>query len=103
MKPHEPIGAVSPHLLTRALADLKFRLQRIYEDAYPELREIIHLVLNEEEEVASRLSAFPHLLLPDLVEAHIARLNLVPPQEAHTVTEAPSYPIPNLIPQLAFA
>ncbi len=103
MKTDEPISAVSAGVLTRALADLKLRLQRIYQQAYPELGEIIHLVLDEEETVASRLSAFPHLLLPDLVEAHIARLNLMPPPEAHAVTEAPSYPTPNLIPQLAFA
>jgi hypothetical protein len=59
-----------------ALAQLKQRLQQDYEQAYPDLREIIHLVLDEEETEAWELSLFPHLLLPDLVEAHIEKLNL---------------------------
>jgi hypothetical protein len=61
-----------------AVAELKQQLQRDYEQSYPELREIIHLVIDEEESRAWGLSMFPHLLLPDLVEAHIARLNLLP-------------------------
>src|SRR5437667_10399926 len=59
-----------------ALAQLKQRLQQDYELAYPDLREIIHLVLDEEEANAWELSLFPHLLLPDLVEALITNLNL---------------------------
>jgi hypothetical protein len=59
-----------------ALRQLKQRLQQDYEQAYPDLREIIHLVLDEEETEAWELSLFPHLLLPDLVEAHIEKLNL---------------------------
>ena len=61
-----------------ALAQLKQRLQQDYEQAYPDLREIIHLVLDEEEANAWELSLFPHLLLSDLVEAHIEKLNLQP-------------------------
>ena len=61
-----------------ALGQLKQRLQQDYEQAYPNLREIIHLVLDEEETEAWELSLFPHLLLPDLVEAHIEKLNLRP-------------------------
>jgi hypothetical protein len=61
-----------------AIAQLKQQLQLDYEQAYPELREIVHLVLDEEESRAWNLTSFPHLLLPDLVEAHIARLNLQP-------------------------
>jgi hypothetical protein len=61
-----------------AIARLKQRLQQDYEQVYPELREIVHLVLDEEETKAWELSLFPHLLLPDLVEAHVARLNLQP-------------------------
>jgi hypothetical protein len=61
-----------------AIGALKQQLQRDYEQAYPELREIIHLVLEEEEQKAWALSPFPHLLLPDLIEAHIAKLNLRP-------------------------
>jgi hypothetical protein len=59
-----------------ALAQLKQRLQRNYERGYPDLRGIIHLVLEEEEARAWELTSFPHLLLPDLVEAHLASLNL---------------------------
>src|SRR5215469_16683839 len=59
-----------------ALSNLKQRLQLDYERAYPELREVIHLVLDEEESRAWNLTLFPHLLLPDLVEAHVASLNL---------------------------
>ena len=39
-----------------ALAQLKQRLQQDYEQAYPDLREIIHLVLDDEE--TKRLGAF---------------------------------------------
>ena len=63
-------------IVSVALAQLKQRLQQDYELAYPDLREIIHLVLDEEEANAWELSLFPHLLLPDLVEAHITNLNL---------------------------
>lgn len=72
-----------------AIAQLKQRLQRDYERAYPELREIIHLVLDEEEQKAWKLSLFPHLLLPDLVESHIARLNLQPAKTKHDDIFAP--------------
>lgn len=85
MNPDQRSTAVAPHVFVRALADLRLRLQRIYGRAYPDLREIIHLVLDEEEAVASRMSAFPHLLLPDLVEAHLAKLNLMPPAEARAL------------------
>src|SRR5438132_10434034 len=70
-------------IVSVALAQLKQRLQQDYELAYPDLREIIHPVLDEEETNAWELSLFPHLLLPDLVEAHIAKLNLQPADTAH--------------------
>ena len=66
-----------------ALTNLKQQLQHDYERAYPELREIIHLVLDEEESRAWNLTSFPHLLLPDLVEAHVAKLNLRPAETKH--------------------
>ena len=66
-----------------ALGNLKRQLQHDYEQAYPDLREIIHLVLDEEESRAWDLTLFPHLLLPDLVEAHVARLNLRPTLTKH--------------------
>ena len=72
-----------------AVAQLKQRLQQDYEQAYPNLREIIRLVLDEEEANARELSLFPHLLLPDLVEAHITNLNLHPVETKHDEVFAP--------------
>jgi hypothetical protein len=70
--------AVFLQTVSVAIAQLKQRLQRDYEQANPGLRKIVHLVLDEEETKAWELSSFPHLLFPDLVEAHIAKLNLQP-------------------------
>ena len=75
--------AVFLQTVSVAIAQLKQRLQHDYEQAYPDLREIVHLVLDEEEAKAWKLSLFPHLLFPDLVEAHIARLNLQPASTRH--------------------
>ena len=61
-----------------AVSKLKNRLQRTYEKAYPGLGDIIRIVLDEEEANAWNLSPFPHLFLPDLVEAHVAELGLEP-------------------------
>ena len=69
--------------VSAALACLKEQLQRDYEAAYPELREVIHLVLDEEEAKARELSFFPHLFLPDLVESHISKLGLQPIETRH--------------------
>jgi hypothetical protein len=79
----QPETPVFLQTVSVALARLKLRLQHDYEQAYPSLREIIHLVVDEEETKAWELSLFPHLLLPDLVEAHIARLSLQPAQTKH--------------------
>jgi len=70
------------HTLNGALSDLKKRLKYDYEQAYPGLGDIIQLVLDEEEANAWELS-FPHLFLPDLVEAHIAKLGLQPVGPSH--------------------
>ena len=72
----DPTRTVFLQTVGVAIAQLKQQLQSDYEESYPELREIIHLVLDEEESRAWNLTIFPHLLLPDLVEAHIANLNL---------------------------
>ena len=76
-------SAVFPQTLTGAVSDLKNRLQRDYERAYPGLGNVIRIVLDEEEERARDLSSFPHLFLPDLVEAHMERLGLQPAQTRH--------------------
>jgi hypothetical protein len=76
----------SSHLsqnISAAVACLKHQLQNDYEAAYPGLREIIHLVIDEEEVKAQALSFFPHLFLPDLVEEHIAKLGLHPVMNRH--------------------
>ena len=72
-----------------ALARLKQRLQQDYEQAYPDLREIIHLVLDDEEANAWELSLFPHLLLPDLVQARLINLNLQAIEGKHDDVFAP--------------
>src|ERR1043166_1392439 len=70
-----------------ALAQLKQRLQQDYEQAYPDLGQIIHIVLDQEEARAWELTLFPHLLLPDMVEAHLASLNLRPGRTRHHACE----------------
>jgi hypothetical protein len=87
-----------------ALADLKRRLRHDYERAYPDLREIIHLILDQEELRAWSLTLFPHLVLPDLVEAHIAKLNLQPAKASYRDRFAFGHfsPIPRYKPAAAF-
>ena len=79
----DPTKTVFLQTVAVALTHLKEQLQHDYEQAYPELSEIIHLVLDEEEERAWDLTLFPHLVLPDLVEAHISKLNLRPAGTRH--------------------
>jgi hypothetical protein len=69
----DPNKTVFLQTVAIALFALKQQLQHDYERAYPDLREIIQFVLDEEEGKAWELSLFPHLLLPDLVEARIAQ------------------------------
>ena len=69
--------------VSAAVTQLKQKLQQDYERVYPDLGEIIHLVLDEEEAKAWELSLFPHLLLPDLVEVHVAKLGLQPAETKH--------------------
>ena len=81
MRTDQQSDAASPVFLqtvSAAVTQLKQKLQQDYEQAYPSLRDIIHLILDEEETNAWELSLFPHLFLPDLVEAHVAKLGLQP-------------------------
>jgi hypothetical protein len=75
--------AVFIQRVTAAVSELKDHLQQDYEQTYPDLVEIIRIVLDEEEAKAWELSFFPHLFLPDMVEAHIANLNLQPVETKH--------------------
>ena len=60
--------------LTGAVAELKRRLQAHYERAHPAQTELVRRAIAEAEARAWELSLFPHLFLPDLVEARIAEL-----------------------------
>ena len=73
-----PSITVFPRAVALAVGHLKEHLQHDYARAYPGLDEIIRLVIDEEESRAWDLSAFPHLFLPDLVEAHLEQLGLHP-------------------------
>jgi hypothetical protein len=75
--------------VSAAVTQLKQKLQQDYERVYPDLGEIIHLVLDEEEAKAWELSLFPHLFLPDLVEAHVAKLGLQPAPKKHDEIRVP--------------
>jgi hypothetical protein len=87
----DPTNTVFLQTVGVAVAQLKQQLQQDYEQTYPELREVIHLVLDEEESRAWDLTVFPHLLLPDLVEAHVAKLNLRPAETKHADVFAPHH------------
>jgi len=78
-----PSITVFPRAVALAVGHLKEHLQYSYERAYPGLDEIIRLVIDEEEARAWDLSAFPHLFLPDLVEAHLTKLGLDPAGTGH--------------------
>src|SRR2546430_1428624 len=93
-----PVPPAFLQTVAGAMTKLKVRLQQQYQQAYPDLAEIIHLVLDEEEARARELSIFPHLFLPDLVKAHVAKLNLQPAEtrhedlfQSHNFSRMPSY------------
>jgi hypothetical protein len=106
MKTEQPKNSAAVFLQTIAVAvaQLKLRLQQGYEQAYPDLREVIRLVLDEEEAKAWELTLFPHLLLPDLVDEHIANLNLQPAKTTQRDSFAFRHfsPIPRYKPAAAF-
>jgi hypothetical protein len=89
MKTDTQLEPVFLQTVSVALGQLKKRLQQDYEQAYPNLREIIRLVLDDEEANAWELSVFPHLLLPDLVQARLTNLNLHPIETKHDDVFAP--------------
>ena len=81
MKTEQPnqSAAVFLQTVSVALTQLKQRLQHDYERAYPDyadLHRLIRIVVDAEEARARDLTLFPHLLLPDMVEARLASLNL---------------------------
>ena len=90
--------------VSAAVTQLKQKLQQDYERVYPDLRDIIHLVLDEEEAKAWELSLFPHLFLPDLVEEHVAKLGLQPAPKKHDEVRVPHrlLEMPSYQPALAY-
>src|SRR5438128_2116925 len=93
---HPDPAAVFPQAITNAVSKLKNRLQQEYEQTYPELGDLVRIVLDEEEAKAWELS-FPHLFLPDLVEAHITQLGLQPAQSSHGNTWTPLNDAPHAV------
>jgi len=75
--------SVFPRMAAAAMSGLRNQLLEDYEEKYPGLGEIIRIVVDEEEAHAWKLSAFPHLFLPDLVGEHIAQLGLEPADARH--------------------
>ena len=65
--------------LRSEVSKVKNRLQQQYEQVYPDLGDIIRYVIDEEEASAWNLSPLSaYLVLPELVEAHLALLGLQP-------------------------
>ena len=88
--PSHPSAALADftNRVSGAVAELKGRLEAHYRRALPDQTELVRAAIAEAEACAWRLSFFPHLFLPDLVEARIAELALQP---AFVAREA-SYP-----------
>jgi hypothetical protein len=80
---HSEPTAVFIQRVTAAVSELNDHLQQDYERTYPGLGKIIRIVVDEEEAKAWELSFFPHLFLPDMVNAHIATLGLEPAEKRH--------------------
>jgi hypothetical protein len=76
--------------VSAAVRALRLQLEENYRKTYPDLADIIHLVLDQEEARAWQLSPFPHLLLPDLVQVRIERLNLRSPLSNNCYRAMPS-------------
>src|SRR5438067_12707530 len=89
MKTDQDSTAVSPQIVANAVSKLKTRSQQDYERTYPDLGDLVPIVLDEEEAKEGELS-FPHLFLPDLVEAHITQLGLRPPEIRDDRVPAPA-------------
>ena len=86
-QPNQAAAVVFLQTVSVAVAQLKQRLQQNYERAHPDLGQLIHIVIDQEEARARELTLFPHLLLPDMVETHLASLNLRPDRTRHHACE----------------
>jgi hypothetical protein len=81
-QPQEP-APIFAQIVSLAIGRLKKRLRRYYQKAYPDSGEIIRRMIDEEEAKAWEISFFPHLILPDLVDARIGKLGLQPDEARH--------------------
>jgi len=105
MKTHQPQepAPIFAQIVSLAVGRLKKRLQRYYQKAYPDSGEIIRRMIDEEEAKAWEISLFPHLILPDLVDARIGKLGLQPDETRHaTAGLSPEFTTTEM-PKTAFA
>ena len=74
--PTHPSAALADFTVrvTGAVAELKIRLQAHYQRALPGQTELVRAAVADAEARAWQLSFFPHLFLPDLVDARVAEL-----------------------------
>jgi hypothetical protein len=101
-QPQEAAPIFGP-IVSLAIGRLKKRLQRYYQKAYPDSGEIIRRMIDEEEAKAWEISFFPHLILPDLVDARIGKLGLQPDETRHdTAGLSPEFTTSEM-PKAAFA
>ncbi|HEY2344068.1 MAG TPA: hypothetical protein VGH90_13585 [Chthoniobacteraceae bacterium] len=75
---HHAANAGYTHRVADAMKELKSRLQTHYERLHPRQPGLVHTAIDDAEALAWRLSSFPHLFLPDLVETRIAEIALHP-------------------------
>jgi hypothetical protein len=90
--PHADARRAFAEKLAGAVAELKHRLQAHYERAHPAQTGLVRRAIAEAEARAWELSSFPHLFLPELVEARLAELVALRPACAQRLTPQQSRP-----------
>ena len=90
-------------MVSAALGRWKKQLRCYYLRSYPDSGEIIDHIINEEEAKAWEISFFPHLILPDLVDARIRKLGLQPHETRHGAAALSPKFTTTEMPKIAFA
>jgi hypothetical protein len=85
-QPNQARAVVFLQTVSVALAQLKQRLQQDYEQAYPDLARVFASSLMQRSQSLGT-NIVSALLLPDMVEAHLASLNLRPDRTRHHACE----------------